>query len=96
MSRRWWTMRELKEARFYADEGLSIARTAALIGRTRDALGAAAARYGIQFAGEPGAPFGNSNRSLSGVRLTHEQRRRRNTERMRRWRRQQRVAEAAD
>lgn len=49
-------------ARHYAAEGLSIGRTAPLIGRTREALGAAAARYGIQFNGENGAPFGNANR----------------------------------
>jgi hypothetical protein len=57
-------MAELAAARRYADEGLSIGRTARLIGRTRAALGAAASRHGIRFAGweDNGAPFGNTNR----------------------------------
>lgn len=55
-------MRELGLARFYAEEGLSLGRTANLIGRTRASLAGAAKRHGIVFAGEVGAPFGNANR----------------------------------
>jgi hypothetical protein len=41
--RRWWTGRELMLARHYAAEGLSIGRTAPLIGRTRKPICGAAA-----------------------------------------------------
>jgi hypothetical protein len=66
-------------ARHYAAEGLSIGRTAPLIGRTRAELGAAASRYKIRFSGEYGAPFGNSNR-LGKRTVTDEVRRQRHRE----------------
>lgn len=57
-------MAEIGEMRRYAAEGLSISRTARLLGRTRKSLGAAASRYGIRFRcwEDNGAPHGNQNR----------------------------------
>lgn len=61
--RRWWTLPEIRElARLAKEEELSASRIAKALGRTRGSVASAAKRYGIRFAGESGAPFGNQNR----------------------------------
>jgi hypothetical protein len=86
MPRRWWTGRELKQVKEYAEEGLSIGRTASLIGRTRASLGAAASRYKIEFHGEYGAPFDNKNRLGKKKKQTREEILVKQRERMARYR----------
>lgn len=72
--RRWWTTKELSLAKFYANEGLSVTRTAPLIGRSRGELAAAASRYKIRFKDweDNGAPLGNSNRKGKGIGWRNE------------------------
>jgi hypothetical protein len=92
-SRKPWTMREIKEAQFYANEGLSITRTARVLGRGRGALGAAASRYNIKFNGDFGAPYGNHNRTGTAKR-TREDILQQQRLRMRKLRERRRIAQS--
>lgn len=61
--RRPYTGAEIVQIRFYAKEGLSVSRTAKVIGRSRGSLARAAYAYKIRFHAwaDNGAPFGNQN-----------------------------------
>lgn len=75
VARKFWTMAELRQVAFYAEEGLSGGRTANLIGRSRNAVLSAAHRHGIEFRGDSGPPFDNRNRVAKFARgRTREQR----------------------
>jgi hypothetical protein len=85
------TIRELNAARFYAAEGLSMKRAAALIGITRDQLASMARVNKVKFrGGKGGGTWGNKNRL--GKRYstrTQEEKRRLNRERVRKRRAEQ-------
>ena len=53
-SRCWVTIRELNAIRSYAEEGLSIRRTAAVLGRSPGTIATAARIHGIKFLAQPG------------------------------------------
>lgn len=91
-----WTIRELNDLRQYADEGLSMRRTAHWMGRTIGAVFAAAHRYGVHFRDSGGAPYDNMNSAKRERKRSSEDIRRQNRERMRRWRRNRKMREAAD
>lgn len=89
---RWWTMAELKRARFHAEEGLSLGRTAKLLNRNRSSLAGAAKRHGIRFRADSGAPYDNQN-AARVVHQTPEARRAQANKRMRRFRQRLRSSE---